>query len=170
MLNQLQLVHEYMTVPDRITVKLNNIVIYQGPADIEFIDFVPALGSNKLSIILDIKSQGNFYYNNENCQVEKDSKIAIKEIIVESRYFRSLVTKCGLVEIDLKKNIHFPLKYLAPNNILTMEGSEYSIKFDYPIKNWMQIHRHGRDLDIKQPFNQLVKERLKYEISNPNLL
>jgi hypothetical protein len=42
-----------------------------------------------------------------------------------------------------------------------MEGSEYSIKFDYPIKNWMQIHRHGRDLDIKQQSNQLVKEKLK---------
>jgi hypothetical protein len=170
MLNQLQLSHEYLTIPDKITVKLNDMIIYQGLADIEFIDFVPVLGLNKLSILLDTKSKGNFYYNNKSGQVEKDSKITIKEIIVESRYFRSLVTKCGLVEIDLKKNIHFPLKYLAPNNILTMEGSEYLIKFDYPIKNWMQIHRHGRDLDVDQTSNQLVKERLKYEIPTNHLL
>jgi hypothetical protein len=161
MINQLQLSHEYITVPDKITISLNNKIIYQGNADIEFIDFVPAIGTNKITITLDTKSEGNFFYNNSAGQVEKDSTITVKELIVESRYFRSLVIKCGLVEIDLKKNIHFPLKYLAPNNILTMEGSEYSIKFDYPIKNWMQIHRHGRDLDIKQQSNQLVKEKLK---------
>jgi hypothetical protein len=161
MINQLQLLHEYTTMPDIITVALNDTVLYHGEANIEFIDFAPLVGANKLTVKLNTKSKGNFYYNNKTCQVEKDSKITINELIVESRYFRSLVTKCGLVEIDLKKNIHFPLKYLAPANILTMEGSEYSIKFEYPVKNWMQIHRHSRDLSISQPFNQLVKEKLK---------
>ena len=161
MINQLQLSHSYVTVPDKITVRINNKILYQGDADIEHIDFVPDSGTNILTVTIDVKSPGNFLYNTETNQVEKDSRIVIKEIIVESRYFRSLVTKCGLVEVDLKKNIHFPLKYLAPDNVLTMEGSEYLIKFEYPVKKWMQIHLHGKDLDNLQLTNQTVKERLQ---------
>lgn len=161
MINQLQLSHSYVTVPDKITVRINNKILYQGDADIEHIDFVPDSGTNILTVTTDVKSPGNFLYNTETNQVEKDSRIVIKEIIVESRYFRSLVTKCGLVEVDLKKNIHFPLKYLAPDNVLTMEGSEYLIKFEYPVKKWMQIHLHGKDLDNLQLTNQTVKERLQ---------
>lgn len=161
MINQLQLLHSYVSSPDKITVRLNGNVLYHGDADIEYIDFDPAVGTNILTVAVDTKTAGNFFYNDETSQVEKNSKIEIKELIVESRYFRSLVTKCGLVEVDLKKNIHFPLKYLAPNNVLTMEGSEYLIKFEYPVKNWMQIHLHGRDLEKIELTNQLVKERLK---------
>ena len=160
MINQLQLSHSYITVPDKITVCINNKILYQGDANIECIDFVPETGTNILTVTMDTKSPGNFLYNTETNQVEKDSRVVIKEIIVESRYFRSLVTKCGLVEVDLKKNIHFPLKYLAPDNVLTMEGSVYLIKFDYPVKKWMQIHLHGRDLDNLQLTNQIIKERL----------
>jgi hypothetical protein len=159
-MNQIQLRHEYTTLPDKITVKLNDRIVYHGNADVDFIEFNPVIGVNKLSVLLDVKSTGNFLFDNMSNQVKIDSKIEIKEIIVESRYFRNLVVKCGLVEIDLKKNIHFPLKYLAPNNILTMEGSEYLIKFEYPIKNWMQVHRYGRDLDKIQLTNQRVKDGL----------
>lgn len=161
MINQLQLSHSYITIPDKITVRLNDVVLYQGDADIEYINFEPVAGINKLTVAVDTKSQGNFSYNSETNQVEKDSKIEIKELIVESRYFRSLVTKCGLVEVDLTKNIHFPLKYLAPNSVLTMEGSEYLIKFEYPVKHWMQIHLHSRDLNKIKITNETVKERLE---------
>lgn len=161
MINQLQLTHSYINVPDKITVCFNNKILYQGDADIEHIDFVPESGTNTLTVTMDVKSTGNFLYNDKTNQVEKDSRIVIKEIIVESRYFRSLVTKCGLVEVDLKKNIHFPLKYLAPESVLTMEGSTYLIKFEYPVKNWMQVHLHGKDLDALQLTNQTVKERLQ---------
>lgn len=161
MINQLQLFHSYISSPDKITVRLNGNVLYQGDASVECIDFAPVLGTNILTVTVDAKTPGNFYYNSETSQVEKNSKIEIKELIVESRYFRSLVTKCGLVEVDLAKNIHFPLKYLAPNSTLTMEGSEYLIKFEYPVKHWMQIHLHGRDLTKIELTNQQVKERLK---------
>lgn len=160
-MNQLQLHHEYITVPDKITVRLNDVVIYNGDADVETIDFQPIIGMNKLTVSLDIKSPGNFFYNNSSGQIDKNSNVTIKELIVESRYFRNLITKCGLVEIDLKKNLTFPTKYIDHENVLTMEGSEYLIKFEYPIKHWMQIHKHARDLAVLTPTNNLVKDQLK---------
>ena len=169
-MNQLQIKNLYESTPDTITVRLNNNVIYSGPADVQSIDFNPANGINILTVSLDLKAPGNFYYNNQTSQVEKNSKVIVHEIIVESRYFRNLITKCGLVEVDLSKNLSFPSKYIDHENVLTMEGSEYLIKFEYPIKKWMHIHRFGRDLDKLKITNQRVKERLKSEISNSNLL
>lgn len=161
-MNQLQLKHSYFSEPDLITVKLNDTILYSGPAGAtQLIDFVPALGTNRLTVKLDKKSTGNFYYNSETEQVEKDSKVVIHELIVESRYFRNLVVKCSFVEIDLEKNLSFPSKYIDHENVLTMEGSEYFLKFEYPIKRWMHIHRFGRDLDKIEITNQRVKERLK---------
>lgn len=160
-MNQLQLLHQYTTVPDKITIRLNNNVIYTGDADISSIDFLPESGLNELTMTLDVKSDGNFFYNGTTNQLEKNSSVKINEIIVESRYFRSLVTKCGLVEVDLKKNLTFPTKYIDHENMLTMEGSIYLIKFEYPIKNWMQIHKHCRNLEDIVTTNQIVKEKIK---------
>lgn len=169
-MNQLQLKHSFETIPDTIIVKLNNDVVYHGPADVPSIDFFPTPGTNILTVLLESKAQGNFYFNAETNQVEKDSTVLIHELIVESRYFRNLVIKCGLVEVDLKKNLSFPSKYIDHENVLTMEGSEYLIKFEYPVKKWMHIHRFGRDLDKIEITNQRVKERLKNEIHDTNLL
>lgn len=160
-MNQIQIVNHCFDAPDVITIRLNEEIIYQGPATVGTVNFDPRVGENRLSVTLDIKSPGNFYYNSNTGQLEKNSQVKIHEIIVESRYFRSLLTKCGLVEIDLKKNLNFPSKYIDHENVLTMEGSEYSIKFDYPVKKWMQIHLHGRDLDALAESNKRVKERLK---------
>ena len=160
-MNQLQLQHKYTTMPDLITVRLNDQIIYRGNADIESIDFEPAQGINELTVTLDVKSPGNFVYNNATGQVDQDSSVKISELIVESRYFRSLVIKCGLVVVDLKKNLSFPSKYIDHENMITMEGSKYLIEFEYPIKNWMHIHKHGRNLEGIQLTNNLVREELK---------
>ena len=160
MKNQIQIYHEFFSQPDRILIHINGKMIYQGDADIGAVDFVPEDGCNILTVTLESKTNGNFVYDDTIGQVIKDSKIKIQEIIVENRYFRSLVIKCGLVEVDLAKNLNFPSKYIDHENVLTMEGSQYLIKFDYPIKNWMQIHRHGRDLSKIKPVNQHVKQRL----------
>jgi hypothetical protein len=154
-MNQLQLLHNYTTEPDRITVRLNDKIIYSGAATVEAIDFQPDTGVNKLTVSLDVKSPGNFFYNCNSEQIEINSQVRINELIVESRYFRNLIIKCGLVEIDLKKNLMFPSKYIDHENVLTMEGSEYLIKFEYPIKNWFQIHKHGRNLEEIVPNNLL---------------
>jgi hypothetical protein len=160
-MNQLQLLHEYVAEPDKITVKINREIVYTGDATVEFVNFQPILGTNILTVSLDTKSPGNFFYNNYTRQVENNSIVTINEIIVESRYFRNLVIKCGLVEVDIAKNLAFPSKYIDHENVLTMEGSEYLIKFEYPIKNWMQIHKHGRDLNNMNQSNQLVKDKMK---------
>jgi len=159
-MNQLQLTHTYITNPDQIIVQINSNEIYHGPADVEFINFDPIVGINVLTVKLEKKSDGNFLYNNQTNQVEKDSHLQIKELVVESRYFRSLLTKCGIIEIDIKKYLSFPSKYLH-GKMLTMEGSEYCIKFEFPIKNWMQIHKHGRILEDIQGVNQKVKEQME---------
>lgn len=159
-MNQIQIHHEYFSSPDLISIRLNNRLLYQGPANVGSVDFVPHAGNNVLTVNLDVKSVGNFLYDSASNQVLKDSKVIIKEIIVEKRYFRSLVIKCGLVEVDLAQNINFPSKYLDHENVLTMAGSQYLIKFDYPIKNWMQIHRHQRDLTKIKANNILVTKRL----------
>lgn len=159
-MNQLQLEHNYTTEPDKITVKLNNTILYSGNATVKNIDFLPKHGINILTVSLDHKSLGNFFYNPETELVEINSTVVIKEIIVESRYFRNLVIKCSLVEVDIEKNLAFPSKYINHENVLTMEGSEYMIKFEYPIKHWMQIHKHGRNLKAMHEANKLVKDRL----------
>lgn len=161
-MNQLQLKHEYITEPDKIIVRLNGDVIYAGIATVGSIDFQPQLGINRLTVLLDTKSPGNFFYNSQTGQVEKNSRLTIDELIVESRYFRKpLIIKCGLVEVDLAKNLSFPSKYIDHENVLTMEGSEFLIKFEYPIKNWMQIHKHGRDMQQITKTNCLVKEKIE---------
>jgi len=160
--NQLQIVHEYITDPDKIIVRLNGDVIYTGPATVGSINFQPQIGMNTMTVLLDIKSPGNFFYNDQTGQVEKNSRVTINELIVESRYFReSLIVKCGLVEVDLAKNLSFPSKYIDHENVLVMEGSEFLIKFEYPIKNWMQIHKHGINLTDLKETNQLVKDNIK---------
>jgi hypothetical protein len=65
------------------------------------------------------------------------------------------------VEVDLRKNLNFWSKYIDHENVLTMAGSQYLIKFDFPVKHWMQLHKHGRDLDALTPTNQQVKKNLK---------
>ena len=166
MKNQIQLDHEFFSQPDLISIHLNGKSIYKGNADVGVVDFIPENGCNVLTVTLESKTAGNFLYDNTIGQVTKDSKIKIQEIIVENRYFRSLVIKCGLVEVDLAKNLNFPSKYIDHENVLTMEGSQYLIKFDYPIKNWMQIHRHGRDLSKITPVNERVKQRLLVQSEN----
>jgi hypothetical protein len=158
--NQIHIKNEYFDAPDIITVCHNDIEIYHGPADLGVIDFVPTIGINTLTVTLDKKMPGNFFYNSTTDQLEKDSKIIINEIIVESRYFRLLVIKCGLVEIDLAKNLSFPSKYVAQSNVLTMEGSKYFIKFKSPIKKWMHVHLHGTDLDTQPMVNSTIKEKI----------
>jgi hypothetical protein len=160
MKNQLEICHEYFQCPDDIIVDLNNIEIYSGAADIRQIDFDPAPGSNVLRVTLAKKYPGNFEYDPSLNSVTKNSKVRINNIIVENRHFRSLVIKCGLVEIDLAKNLSFPSKYIDHENCLTMEGSIYLIKFDFPVKNWMQIHLHGRNLESIRPANSHARELL----------
>jgi hypothetical protein len=160
MKNLLQIEHEYFSCPDTIVVYLNDEKIYSGLADIGKIDFVPAVGLNVLRVMLDKKHPENFQYDSTKNQVLKDSKVRIKEIIVENRYFRSLTIKCGLVEIDIAKNLTFPSKYIDHENCLTMEGSVYLIKFEFPIKNWMQIHLHRRNLDDIKQTNQQARDLL----------
>ena len=158
--NQIHIKHEYFDSPDLITIMHNQTQIYHGPATVEVLDFLPTPGTNTITVYLDQKMPGNFVYNNSTQQVEKNSKTIINEIIVESRYFRSLVTKCGLVEIDLAKNLSFPSKYIDHENVLTMEGSSYFIKFDSPIKQWIHIHPHGKNLEDLPEVNQSIKEKL----------
>jgi len=158
--NQICIKNQYFDKPDIITVCHNEIEIYHGLADLDAIDFEPTIGLNTLTVTLDKKMPGNFLYNPVTNQVEKNSKIIINEIIVESRYFRSLVIKCGLVEIDLEKNLTFPSKYIDHENVLTMEGSKYFIKFESPIKRWMHIHLHGKDLSVQSDVNSAVKEKI----------
>lgn len=167
MKNQIQLDHEYFDEPDTISVSLNGTVIYSGSAEVKHINFSPSDGTNVLTVKLDKKQSGNFKYDNVSNQVLKNSTVKIKEIIVEDRYFRSLVIKCGLVEIDLEKNLGFPSKYIDHENCLTMEGSIYLIKFDWPIKHWMQIHLHGRDLSLLQLNNQRPKDLLEHYQRTP---
>ena len=161
MLNQIQIEHQYFSQPDEITVNLNGRGIYTGPADVGKLDFVPDQGTNVLNVILDHKQPGNFFYDDACRQVTKNSVTKIKEIIVEGRYFRSLLTKCGLVEIDIARNPDFPSKYIDHENCLTMAGSIYLIKFDFPIKQWMQIHLHGRDLSKHCAANQRARSLLE---------
>jgi hypothetical protein len=146
MTNLIELNHIFYSTPDIVTVELNNQVIYCGSADVRKINFIPQHGLNILTVTLNKKSSGNFMYDSQTNRVLKDSSVTVKEIIVENRYFRSLITKCGLVEVDISKNLSFPSKYIEHDNCLCMEGSIYLIKFEYPIKNWMQIHLHGTDL------------------------
>jgi hypothetical protein len=161
MKNQIQIDHKYFTEPDDISVNLNGVVIYSGPATVEKINFCPSNGPNILTVTLDKKQSENFKYDSVNNQILRDSVVKIKEIIVEDRYFRSLTTKCGLVEVDLVKNLNFPSKYIDHENCLTMEGSIYLIKFDYPVKYWMQVHLHGRDLNTLQIKNQRPRDLLE---------
>jgi hypothetical protein len=167
MKNQIQIKHDFFSAPDKISIQINNKIIYTGNADIGTVDFVPDLGLNVLTVTLDLKSNGNFLYDSDNNQVIKDSKVKIHELIVDNRYFRSLVIKCGLVEIDLAKNLNFPSKYIDHENVLTMEGSQYLIKFEYPIKNWMQIHRHGRNIAQIDLPNERLKQKIA-EIIQPS--
>jgi hypothetical protein len=156
MKNLLQLEHTHFGTPDHISVVLNATLVYSGAADIGKIELDPKQGQNSLQVILDKKQDCNFRYDAEKAQVVKNSHVLVKELVIHDRYFRSLLTKCGLVEIDIKKNLHFPSKYIDHENCLTMEGSIYLIKFDLPIKNWMQIHLHGRDLDTVLKKNRQV--------------
>jgi hypothetical protein len=162
MKNQIQIDHEYFVGPDDISVNLNGVVIYSGPANIEKIDFYPSNGTNILTVTLDKKQSENFKYDSVSNQLLKNSTVKIKEIIVEDRYFRSLVIKCGLVEVDLEKNLGFPSKYIDHENCLALEGSIYLIKFDCPIKHWMQVHLHGRNLRTLQFKNQRPKDLLEH--------
>lgn len=159
-MNQIQLNHSYRSEPDQIDIVHNGVAIYHGPATLSELDFTPTTGSNHLIVTLVSKHVDNFQYNNVTNQVDFNSTVTVKEIIVESRYFRSLVTKCGLVEVDLEKNLNFPSKYIDHENTLTMEGSRYFIKFDCPIKRWMQIHLHGVNLDHVKSINPQIKEKL----------
>lgn len=160
MKNQIHIKHKYFTLPDLICIRLNGSEVYSGPGNLEKLDFSPTNGTNILTVTLVEKKPGNFYYDPVTNTVLKDSAIWINEIIVENRYFRSLVVKCGLVEIDLEKNLNFPSKYIDHENCITMEGSVYLIKFESPIKHWMQVHLHGRDLNKIQISNQRVQEKL----------
>ena len=81
-MNQLQLLHNYTTEPDRITVRLNDKIIYSGAATVEAIDFQPDTGVNKLTVSLDVKSPGNFFYNCNSEQIEINSQVRINELIV----------------------------------------------------------------------------------------
>ena len=166
MKNLLQLKHEYFAAPDDISVYLNDLQLYRGPADTTRIDFSPVVGSNTLRVILDHKHPGNWQYDSGQDMILKDSKVTIQEIIVEDRYLRSLTTKCGLVEINLEKNLNFPSKYIDHENCLTMEGSVYLIKIEFPIKHWIQIHLHGRNLNNIQPTNQQARQFLASHTSN----
>jgi hypothetical protein len=167
MKNQIQIEHTFFTTPDEISVYLNDDIIYRGPADIGTIDFFPSSDINILTVTLDKKQTGNFYFDCVSNQVTKNSQTLIKEIIVENRYFRSLVIKCGLVEIDLEKNLNFPSKYIDHENCLTMEGSIYLIKFQMPIKHWMQIHLNGRDLRMIKSKNDKIRSALQLNQKQP---
>ena len=160
-MNQLQIDHIHFSEPDIIVVNLNDREIYTGPANIGFLDLLPRHGKNILTVLMQKKQIGNFEYDAQSQKVVKDSQVKIKELIIESRYFRSLLTKCGLVEIDLEKNLNFPSKYIDHENVLTMEGSLYLLKFDFPIKHWMQIHKHSRILTNSNTVNQKVKNQIQ---------
>ena len=159
-MNQLYIEHTYFSKPDTITVRHNGLPIYNGPANVNVVDFRPVDGENVITVTLDSKHEGNFFYNSNTGSVEKDSWVKMSNLVVQNSHFRSLMIKCGLVEIDLEKNITFPNKYIDHENVLTMEGSIYLIKFEYPVKNWMHIHLHGRNLATLPDVSKKIKEKL----------
>lgn len=160
-MNQLHLETIYDHTPDQICIILNNREIYKGNAFCGKINFEPCSGTNLLKVFLTVKSPGNFIYDNDTQSIKFDSRVIVKEIIVEKRYFRSLLHKFGKTVVDLEKNPNFHCKELPGSTMLTMANQHYEICFDYPVKFWMQKNLHDKDLlELPEIFTTL-KSKLK---------
>ena len=146
-MNWIDISNTYNKIPDIIGIYLNDIEIYQGPGDVQNLKFMPRAGDNVLKVCLIKKSNDNFIFDSTHNKRIFDSTVEFKSIVVENRYLRSLLNKCGLVEIDIKKHVNFEQQYLHGATVMTMENSCYSIKFPTPIKNWIQLNLHNRILN-----------------------
>jgi len=147
-MNQLHLTTEFDQTADHIHIELNENIVFEGSAFDGSIDIQPKNGVNQLRVYLIEKSLGNFVYSPLENTVKYDSNVIVNEIIIQHRYFRSLLHKCGKVVINLKKNPGFKRPEIIGTNILTMAGSYYEIEFEYPVKFWMQRMLHGRDVTL----------------------
>lgn len=159
-MNQLHLATTFDHVPDYIQVVLNNNTIFEGAAFNGAINLTPQLGVNQLRVHVRKKSAGNFVYDSIENSVLYDSNVVVNEIIIENRYFRSLLHKCGKVVVDLDKNPGFDRSEISSTNIITMEGAYYEIEFEYPIKFWMQKMLHDRDLTLPTTYFKFIKTLL----------
>ena len=159
-MNQLHIATTFGHTPDGIQVELNNNTIFEGAAFNGAIDLIPQPGVNQLRVHVRKKSAGNFVYDSIKNSVLYDSNIVVNEIIIESRYFRSLLHKCGKVVVDLDLNPGFDVSEIPGSNIITMEGAYYEIEFEYPVKFWMQKMLHGKDLTLPTTYFNLIKTLL----------
>jgi hypothetical protein len=159
-MNQLHIATTFDHTPDGIQVELNNNIIFEGDAFTGVINLTPQPGVNRLRVHVRKKSAGNFVYDSKKNSVLYDSHITVTEIIIESRYFRSLLHKCGKVVVDLDLNPGFDRPEIPGSNIITMEGAYYEIEFEYPVKFWMQKMLHGRDLTLPTEYFNLIKTLL----------
>jgi hypothetical protein len=159
-MNQLHLAITFNHTPDCIQVELNNNTIFKGAAFNGTIDLTPKQGTNRLQVHVVKKSAGNFVYSSAKNSVIYDSTVTVNEIIIERRYFRSLLHKCGKVIVDLDLNPGFDRPEIPGSNIITMEGAYYEIEFEYPVKFWMQKMLHGRDLTLPNTYFNFIKTLL----------
>lgn len=162
-MNTLFLQHTFDHTPDTIVIKLNDRTVYLGPANVCEHGLEPRLGMNTLEVCLLTKSPGNFVY--ANGAIEFDSMTRVKELVIEDRYFRSLLHRCGVTMIDKIQNPEFPQDQLPGSTVLTMQGSCYCIEFEYPIKGWMQWHKHHRTISNNVGMYQEIKKELECAIS-----
>jgi hypothetical protein len=147
-MNQLHLTTKFDQAADHIQIEFNENIVFEGSAFNGSIDIQPKNGVNRLRVYLIEKSPGNFVYSSLENTVKYDSNVIVNEIIIQHRYFRSLLHKCGKVVVDLKKNPGFKQPEIIGTNILTMARSYYEIEFEFPVKFWMQRMLHGRDLTL----------------------
>jgi hypothetical protein len=147
-MNQLHLTTEFDQTADHIQIELNENTVFEGLAFGGSIDIQPKNGVNRLRVHLIEKAPGNFVYSPMENMVKYDSNVIVNEIIIQHRYFRSLLHKCGKVVVNLKKNPGFTQPEIIGTNILTMAESYYEIEFEYPVKFWMQRMLHSRDLTL----------------------
>jgi hypothetical protein len=159
-MNWIDISNTYNKIPDIIGVYFNNIEIYQGPGNVQHLQFMPRPGDNILKVRLLKKSNDNFIFDSTHNERVFDSTVEIKNIVVENRYLRSLLNKCGLVEIDIKKHVNFEQQYLHGATVMTMENSCYSITFPTPIKNWIQLNLHNRVLNNESNSYINIKKEL----------
>ena len=159
-MNQLHIATTFDHTPDCIQVDLNNSTVFKGAAFTGVINLTPQPGINQLRVHVRKKSAGNFVYDSTKNSVLYDSNVIVNEIIIECRYFRSLLNKCGKVVVDLELNPGFDHSEILGSNIITMEGAYYEIEFEYPVKFWIQKMLHSRDLTLPTEYFSFIKTLL----------
>ena len=122
--------HDFVREPIRTSVVLNDAVLYKGKLTEKVLEFTcEAKNENSLKIFLHNKLPNDTVVDKQN-NIIKDTFIKVKAIQIDKRSLKFAINDLGHIKYDtgeITKNI----TYLSKNGY-------YEIKFDLPIKNFLQ--------------------------------